>query len=298
MSPNSNSKAQPDNIHTNAELKSLCSFGIGGHARWLACPHNEKELWQTLDFVDKKSLKMVVIGDATNILFNDQDFEGLILNLSGINQKPEVIENGFETPAGERLCSFIAFCRKMGCSGFDAMQFIPGTVGGAIANNAGAGEICISDYLKWVEGIDLNSRKFIRKQKNELIFSYRKSSLRGNFIITKAAFMVPEKESSCDLKALALYRRRQQPYRAKSAGCVFKNPDGDSAGRLIEAAGCKNIRCGNARVSEKHANFIVNDNNCSSADVRELIRIIETRVKEKFNIQLQRELQFFEELVL
>lgn len=295
VSPNLKSEI----IYENVDLKPLCSFKIGGTSRWLAKPRTVTDLWQVLDLVSANNLKMAIIGAGTNILFDDQNFDGLIISLSELESDITTIDHSrFIVSAGQKLSTFVAFCRKKKCFCFDPLLFIPGTIGGAIVNNAGANGLCLADCVQWVEGINLHTRLFQRLSKEQISFAYRSCSLRGNFIVTKAMLKIPLKSVSCDLKAVAQYRRRHQPYQAKSAGCVFKNPQNDSAGRLIEAAGCKNMCYGEAYVSEKHANFIINKGQCTAADIKSLICMIEQAVAVKFNIKLQRELQFLTETIL
>jgi UDP-N-acetylmuramate dehydrogenase len=286
----------------NEPLAKHTTFKIGGPARYFCAPKSIDELKEALRFAKKKRLKVSIIGAGSNLLIPDKGFDGLVIN----PQMSEVVVKGTNVIAGtgvpvQHLLNMLA---KKGLSGLEFMTGIPGSVGGSIYMNAGTGKNEVGERVVRIWSLDKN-QKFPPeadppmeekiKTQNECKFGYRKSIFQnGKSIITKAQFKL-ERAKPADIKAKikALWKKRlaKQPYNMPSAGSVFKNPKGEYAGRIIEAAGLKGMRIGNAQISKKHANFIVNLGRAKADDVLKLIALVQKEVKKRFNINLKTEVK-------
>ena len=186
---------------------------------------------------------------------------------------------------------FISSCINNSLGGLEPLALIPGSLGGALYGNAGVGNSCIYDYLKNIT--ILRNDEFITIDKKDIIYSYRYSMFKNSKdIIVKATFEL-YKSNILELKEIVkenrIKRLNSQPLEYKNAGSVFKNPEGDYAGRLIESLGLKGYTIGDASISEKHANFIINKSNATGNDIRKLIKYIQDRVFKEYNIQLELE---------
>jgi len=276
----------------NEPLAKHTTFKIGGPAKYFCAPGNINELRKALRFARENKLKVSIIGAGSNLLISDKGFDGLVIK----PQMSEVVVKGTNVIAGagvpvQHLLNMLA---KKGLSGLEFMTGIPGSVGGSIYMNAGTGENEIGKKVLKVWALDLKGKERILAVKY-CKFGYRKSTFQnGKLIITKAQFKLKRAKLS-DIKAQIkdLWKKRlaKQPYNMPSAGSIFKNPKGDYAGRLIETVELKGLRIGDAQVSKKHANFIVNLGRAKEKDVKKLIALIQQEVKKKFNIKLETEVK-------
>lgn len=238
----------------------------------------------------------MVLGAGSNVLMGDKGFDGVVIKLAGDFSEYSFDGTKASAGAGARIPVLVNKCMENGLSGLEALAGIPGTVGGALVSNAGTKEGCIGDAVSSVEVMAANGNIETLKKK-EIVFGYRSSSLDGKLIL-KAEFSLKKAQKNDILKninELLLRRSAAQPLDAWSVGSIFKNPGGDSAGRLIEAAGLKGMQFGGAKVSEKHANFLVNAGGATAADMRNLIAAVRNKVRESSGVELELEIKIIGE---
>ncbi|MBU0570817.1 MAG: UDP-N-acetylmuramate dehydrogenase [Candidatus Omnitrophica bacterium] len=277
-------------------LSRHSTIAIGGTAAVWYAPSCPEELSEISKSLREHGARVIAIGNGSNTLMPGEGLDAVMVSLAGdyFNHAAYDELGQVTVGAGKKLSSFISDCSSMGLSGMEGLAGIPGTVGGALFVNAGYKSV-ISDRLLRVKIIDVLGR--IRKvEKDDIIFGYREASFDRNAIIIEAAFHLdkaPPGDIRKRMESFFLEKMRVQPLEQKTLGCVFKNPPagGESGARLIEMAGMKKRRVGGAVVSEKHANFIVNDGGATSGDVKELIRVVRDGVKEKFGVELELEIE-------
>lgn len=276
----------------NEPLSKHTTLGIGGDALFFVEVETEDKLVSLLNFVKENKIPFYIIGGGTNILFSDDGFDGIIIKLAIRNEQLEIDNNVLECVAGEFLSVVAKQTAEQGLSGLEYFVGIPGTVGGAIFGNAGVKEHAISDNLIKIKIIDFDGNKKFLDRK-DINFQYRKSGLE-NCVITRAFFKLKKAAKNGILDAIFQElekRKNSQPQGVKSAGCVFKNPAGDSAGRLIDSLNLKNYNIGEIEVSSKHANFFINKSNGTAKDMSALIEFVKKKVFEKYNIELETEIR-------
>ncbi|MCX7661834.1 MAG: UDP-N-acetylmuramate dehydrogenase [Candidatus Omnitrophica bacterium] len=278
-------------------IKEYTTFKIGGKAKYFFETQNLEELKFILDFKRRKRLKLFVLGGGSNVLITDGVLSGLVIRLSGRAFKSiEVDRDVLRVGAGTALKELINYCIINRLANLEFLAGIPGTVGGAVVMNAGTKDRSISDFVKEVVVMD-HQKRIKTLKRNQISFGYRQSSL-NKFIILKASFNIKRrslKKIKNDLKAYLTYRKTTQPLDYPSAGCIFKNPcESISAGELIDKCGLKGKRIGDACVSLQHANFIVNLKKAKFMDVIRLMKFIRSKVKEKFDIELEPEIKIWQ----
>ena len=245
-----------------------------------------------LKFINENKIKSFVIGGGSNILFSDDGFKGIIIKLVGNFCKYEI--NGKTVSCGSALnLSYLAQqTAEQGLSGLELISYIPGTVGGAVFGNAGVKGCSMSDIVDKIEVIDYSGNKRILARQ-DINFEYRKSNLK-DVIITKIFFVLKNADKNDILMTISQERKRRiisQPIGTKNAGCVFKNPERDSAGRLIDSLNLKNYSVGGIKISDVHANFFVNEDNGCAQDMINLIEFVKNEVYKKYNIKLETEIK-------
>lgn len=275
----------------NVSLKDYNTYKIGGKTRYLVKPYNIDSLKELLNYIKNNNLKYIIIGNGSNIILPDSDYDGVVILLSKLNEI-KINENKVNAFCGVSLTYFVNELVKNNLGGLESLSGIPGTLGGAIFNNAGCYGQTISDKLNSITYLENGEIKTINKE--ECNFSYRDSIFKKNknFIILSAKFKLDYKnkeEMLNIIKENMIKRNTSQPLNYPNAGSVFRNPIGYSAGKLIEDAGLKNYHINGAYVSDKHANFIINKDNASSEDIIELIEYIQKEISEKYNIKLKLE---------
>lgn len=285
------------NIHENYSLKKCSSFGIGGDAKYYATPDSIDTLFNLICLAEKNGVKYKVIGNATNILFGDNGFNGLIISTRKICSITLIDDETILASAGASLYSVLTLAKSNNLEGLEFAVGIPGSVGGAIVMNAGAGDGSISLITKSVTVLDNGDIKTLTGE--ELEFGYRSSCFLKNksIVILFAEFVLKKQTDSKMIEqkiADNLKRRRETQPRGKSAGCVFKKSNNTPAGLLIDNAGLKGTTIGDAKVSEVHGNFIINNGNAKAEDVKKLIKLINNKIWEKYNIQLELEIEIIE----
>ncbi|HTY13093.1 MAG TPA: UDP-N-acetylmuramate dehydrogenase [Candidatus Omnitrophota bacterium] len=272
-------------------LDKHTTFRIGGPSKYFISPRTVGELKEALLFATKKRLKVFVLGMGSNVLADDRGFNGLVINPKLTSIKIEGTE--VTVGAGVPLQHLLAIAAQNGLSGLEFLAGIPGSVGGALAMNAGAGKDEIGSKVISVRAVGRNGkeRNCTRKQCR---FGYRKSVFRNGGLIVTGVVLSLNKDRPSEIRKRIKERWKKrlasQPYELPSAGSVFKNPKGGYAGRLIEAAGLKGKQVGGARISEKHANFIVNSGHAKAKDVLNLMRATREKVNKMFRLKLEPEI--------
>lgn len=283
-------------------LKEHTTFKAGGTAKYFSIPKDESELRGLLLFARRYKLPVFILGAGSNLLISDRGVQGLVIKLSSAYFKKAVFKkNTLSAQAGCFLPQLISKSLSYRLSGLEFLAGIPGTVGGALAMNAGITQKNIADCVEDVTVMDYNGNSKILKR-DEIKFSYRGSEL-SKYIILKAVFRLTVKskeEIKRKIREYILERKAKQDISFPNAGCIFKNPaavSGDAlvmpAGRLIDLCGLKGKRIGGASVSLKHANFIVNTNGAKTKDILGLMELIKKQVKNKFNINLEPEVKIW-----
>jgi len=282
-------------------LSDYTSFAIGGPAQALVTVTDSSELQALLAFLHKNDVKWQVIGKGTNLLVSDMGFEGVIV-LLGEGFKSVVFEDRDDKMVTVRVgsgCSMTklsALCMESGYSGFEFACGIPGTVGGAVIMNAGAWGSEMADLLASVEIVTVMGKN--RLPRGKMHFAYRcwlDYKEGAGQVVTEAVIRLKKEDPEVVRKRCAdlfRMRRERQPKGLANAGSFFKNPHGESAGRLIEKSGCKGLRIGGAMVSQVHANFLVNTGGATAADVKELMGIVRKKVQEDSGVILEPEVRF------
>ena len=270
-----------NNTFIDHSMKKNTSFGIGGNVECMVYPETKEELKDVLKYINKCKIKFYCIGSGSNLLIDDQGYNGVVISLKKTFKKLRILNNKIYAESGVMLGHLVKEAIKAGFGGFESLIGVPGTLGGALIMNAGAygSEIC--NYIDHVISIDINGTE--RKYKRENIkFSYRNSSFKKNEIIVSAEFNCKKDDINkikTNSKEASNKRKETQPLKYRSAGSIFKNPSKDvSAGYLIDQAGLKGVRIGGAIISKKHANFILNIDSAKSKDVLDLIDLIRKKV--------------------
>ena len=271
----------------NFNLKDITTLGVGGIARFLVRPYSYVDLASLLDYLDDHDMKYYVLGNASNVILDDNYFDGVIIKLDEFNSID--IDGSIVTAgAGVMLPKLVNVCLQKNLISLAPFSMIPGTIGGSVVGNAGAYGHEIMEYVKEVKVID-KENKIKTIGKDDISFGYRYTSLKDNYIVLSVTFICEKGnpiEVLSDIQARNEKRKDTQPLDKPSVGSIFRNPDGGYAGEIIERLGFKGQKIGGAKVSEKHANFIINDGNATFNDFVELIDKIKKEVKEKENINL------------
>jgi len=274
-------------------LARHCSLRVGGEADLMAVPENMEDLRLVTAALGEGGERWLVLGGGTNVLFSNGGFAGCVIRMGkGFSQVRTEGDTGIFAGASALLSSLVAFSGERGLEGLECLSGIPGTVGGGVRMNAGTASGEISDTLQSADLLrDSGESRFAR---GEMGFSYRSSVLREGDIILGARFQLGASTSGIvreRIREQLNRRKKSQPLGVPSAGCWFRNPEGDSAGRLIDEAGMKGVRCGGAQVSRVHANFLVNAGEATARDFLALADRVREAVLEKFGIILEEEVQ-------
>lgn len=276
-------------------MKEYTTYKVGGAASCLIIPNNVEDLIRLISYIKEKNIKYKILGNGSNLIFSDELYEGVIIKLDKLD-KLVIEENSITVGAGYSLIKLALKVSKLGLTGMEFATGIPGTIGGAIYMNAGAYNSDMGYIVTKVKVLtpDLMIKTLYNK---ELAFHYRTSFLQSNpgYICLEATIHLKKGKEENIFELINERKKRRllsQPLEFPCAGSVFRNPPDDFAGRLIEELGYKGKYLGGAQVSEKHANFIINKNNATASDIRNLILEIKNKVKEKYNIDLKVEQEF------
>ncbi|HKW89569.1 MAG TPA: UDP-N-acetylmuramate dehydrogenase [Candidatus Acidoferrales bacterium] len=305
------------NIQENIPLAQHCHYKIGGPARFFCEAASEEEIRSAILFAREKRVPIFILGSGTNLLFADEGFDGLVLkpSLKQILPRESIVEVG----AGALVSELLDFTVVHSLSGLEWAGGLPGTVGGAVRGNAGAFKGEIKDRIASVDSLDVDTLEKLTRDNPACHFGYRSSIYKekgGREVILSTRIRLEKGESTsiaAGIQEKINYRLQRHPMEFPNTGSTFKNLDLSLVPErfrqafashikmdpfpviptafLITEAGLKGTRQGGAMVSAKHANFIINANNATSADVKELIDIVKKRVFEKFEIRLEEEIQ-------
>ncbi len=276
--------------------RRLTSFRLGGEVSAAVFPRNIKEVVWLLAFLEQEGIPYFFLGGGTNLIIKDGGFPGLAVSLRdlrGLDFQLEPESVTVSVLSGEPLRNLVSLGIKLGLKGVESLAGIPGTVGGAIAMNAGTPEGAIGDFLEEIFVVFPGASP-LKLKARDLSFSYRKTSLPQEALILQATLRFLRTSPLQVAQAvgeMCRKRAKSQPLRYPSAGCVFKNPPGDSAGRLIDLCGLKGKRHGGAQISTRHANFIINRGGARARDVLELMDMAREAVFKKFTICLEPEVR-------
>jgi UDP-N-acetylmuramate dehydrogenase len=286
-------------LKLNEPLDKYTSFQTGGPAEILVFPNSRADLLKIIREASQESLPITVIGGGSNLLVPDEGLRGLVICLKQPNAEDKLIsfkEDGSIYAESALLKEdFINYALDHVYQGIEFMVGIPGTIGGGIFMNAGTNKGVFSDILTKVDFIDKKgSLQSVNITKNNS--GYRKIDLGESSIILGGYFSLPKAENKNKLKeeidSICQERRQKHPLEYPSAGSVFKNPKNGLAWQLIDQSGLKGFKLGGAMVSEKHTNFIINYNQATSLDIKNLIELVQEKVLQKFNIFLEPEIVF------
>lgn len=284
-------------ILNNISLANHTTFRIGGKADYFIEIKSKADIKDAYNFIKKQKIPFVLIGGGSNILFSDAGFKGAVIKMQ--NNDLEFYKNEIKVHAGVNLQKLVLDSANNGLALF-SLAGIPGTVGGAIAGNAGARNGVIGCYLKSAEIFDFEKGEFFNADYNFFEFNYRQSVIQKNknFVIYSAilnAGRISNSESILKkIKQINKERSKKQP-KGFTAGSFFKNPLKKIAGKLLEEADCKGIKIGDAMISQIHANWIINLGNATQEDVINLAKIAKKKAFEKFQIILQPEVKIINE---
>jgi UDP-N-acetylenolpyruvoylglucosamine reductase len=292
--------APPPGVERDYSLARLTTVRTGGPADFFARPSSEQELIELLAWALESGAEVGVVGSGSNLLVADDGFRGLAIKLAG--QLADFERDGQRLLAGggARLPSAAAKAASWGLSGLEFGINIPGTVGGAVKMNANAYGGELARVLESVDVCTAEGRE--RRQPDQLGFAYRSSNLEGGEVVSRASFQLTEGEPQAikeTMGGMRGKRREAQPSGIKTFGSTFKNPegsDGRTAGQLLEAAGCQGLQRGEARFAPKHANFVENTGEATTADVLELMAEGRRRVHDRFGVVLEPEVQVLGEI--
>ncbi len=287
----------PSGVERDYPMARLTTVRAGGDAEYFGRPETEAQLIELLAWAESGGLAVEVVGSGSNLLVADAGVRGLVIKLAG--ELTEIERDGLRLicGGGARLPSASAKAAGWGMGGLEFGINIPGTVGGAVRMNANAYGGQLAKALEWVDVCTAAGGS--RRAPGELGFSYRRSNLGPGEVVSRAAFGLSAADPAAVKAILAEMRgkrREAQPSGIKTFGSTFKNPEdpraeGRTAGQLLEAAGCGGLAVGGARFSPKHANFVENSGEATTADVLAVMAAGKRRVRERFGVELEPEVQ-------
>ena len=281
-------------LERGVPIGPLTTYRVGGDAAYFVRAESEADLRDAAEFVHAEGLPVLVVGKGSNLLVSDQGFPGLAVLLGDGFAQIEITMGALVKAGGAVALPVLA--RQTAAASLTGLEWavgVPGSVGGAVRMNAGGHGSDVSRVLTWCRVADLAEGRVEQLDRADLQFSYRHSSIRPSQVVVWAEFALrpgDKAESERQIAEIVRWRRENQPG-GQNAGSVFTNPPGDSAGRLIDAAGLKGLRVGSAHVSPKHANFIQADEGGSADDVWALVKEVQRRVEEATGVRLEPELR-------
>ncbi len=268
---------------------------VGGPAENLIEPRSVEELQAVAQCCFENNIPLRMLGGGSNILAPDDGVRGVVLRLTEDIFKSVVVEEDVVRAGGGTLLSrVISAAVESGLAGMEGLVGIPGTVGGALHSNSGTRHGDVGQCVRSVTVVTAKGEKFDRRD-DELTFAYRQSSVNELAIVEAEFELSPDNpdEIARRMRKLWIMKKATQPLSFQSAGCIFKNPRGLSAGALIEQAGLKGTRLGQCEISDRHANFIVTDEECCAEDVLKLIELVREKVRDAFGVDLEPEIQMW-----
>lgn len=274
-----------------APLARYTTIGLGGPAEVLVKPRTPDEVHASLKIATAHAMQVRVLGAGSNLVVSDDGVRGIVLHTASLDYV-RFHEGGIlDAGAGRHFPGLVRQTAARGLRGLEAGVGIPGSLGGVLTMNAGAYQFSIGPLVEEVIAVSIEGGK-VSMSRDAIDFRYRASSFGPGLIVAGARLaLTPDDPAAirADLNAHMRYRKETQPVGVKSAGCIFKNPEGTSAGKLLDELGLKGFSVGGARISEVHANFIVHDGRARAADVLGLIEAVRERVREESGIELEPE---------
>ncbi|HOB75424.1 MAG TPA: UDP-N-acetylmuramate dehydrogenase [Phycisphaerae bacterium] len=300
-------------VRENQPLAPLTYFGVGGPARWMVSPRSVAELAEVVRRCRQEDVDVYVLGAGANLLVSDDGVDGVVIRLNAPafrkvaweRDRDGLVAEGWagadldgvavKIGAGLSMARLTLDSVERGLAGLECMAGIPGSLGGIIRMNAGGRFGQISDVVSDVTVLD-ETGQVRRLGHGEVGFTYRHTKLNGSIVVGATLVLRPDDADRVKKRYEEIwdYKKRSQPLADYSAGCIFKNPPNDSAGRLIDQAGLKGHRIGGASVSEQHGNFIVASKGAQARDVLSLIGTIRRTVAERFGVELELEVQIWD----
>lgn len=281
------------------KMSKHTSFKIGGEADVFVVPQSIDELKLLIKYLRENNIIYYIVGRGTNLLVSDKGLRGCVVNIGSELSKIKVRGTKIEAEAGAQMIQIADEALNNGLTGFEQLSGIPGTIGGAIAMNAGAYGRNIDELVISCDVINENN-KIVTINKKDLDFSYRHSIIgEKDYIVTKVSLRLTEGNKDdilSKMNQIKNIRNSNQPMEYPSAGSVFKRPENSYASKLIEESGLKGERVGDAQVSEKHSGFIINLGNATEKDVYKLITKIQKTIKTYYNIDLETEIKMWGKL--
>lgn len=279
----------------NESLSKYTTYKVGGIARVIVYPKNREKLVLLMRKLRNDKIKHMILGNGSNTLFSDKEYDGVIIKLDAFD-KITYFRDIVKAEAGVNLIKLSCQTIKRGLAGLEFATGIPGTVGGAIFMNAGAYKSDMGYITKSVEVLT-PKLEIITMTNRELDFHYRTSFLQKHrdYICLEATFQLRKSDKDLLEEIIEDRKKRRiesQPLEYPSAGSVFRNPENNFAGKLIEDLGYKGYTVGGAKVSEKHANFVINHNNAKAEDIKNIIEHLQKEVKKNYDIDLKCEQEF------
>lgn len=278
-------------VARNKPLKELCTLGIGGEASYYFQASTPAEMQEAFLFCKEQNIPFFILGKGSNCLFDDLGFAGCVIH-NKIASFTNDEKGTYTVGAGYSFSRLGMQTAKDGWSGLEFASGIPASVGGAVFMNAGANGAETKDCLISVDFMDAEG-KTTTYSKDELTFTYRFSSFQKmkGAILSATFTLTPSETARQKQFEIIHYRQKTQPYGEKSAGCVFRNPQGGSAGALIDSCGLKGTNCNGAEVSTLHANFLINKENAASSDFKRLMQLVTEAVKQQTGRELEHEIR-------
>ena len=286
--------AGDSNVRCDEPMSSHCTFRAGGTAKYYVIPDEYTKVRDVLRLCVEENIPYYVIGNGSNLLVQDDGFDGVIIEIDSALAKIEINGNEIVAKAGAKLSKIAVKALNESLTGFEFAHGIPGNLGGAVTMNAGAYGGEMKDVLKWVKVLDNNGEMKTLKAE-ELELGYRTSIIvKEKMIVLEACIELHEgnrDEIEMHMKELMAKRNEKQPLEYPSAGSTFKRPEGYFAGKLIQDAGLKGYRVGGAMVSEKHSGFVINYDNATATDIINLMKDVRKKVYEEFQVTLEPEVK-------
>ncbi len=283
-----------DSVKENENMAEHTTFKCGGNASLYIVPNSIDELLKVLEVLRAENYPYMVIGNGSNLLVKDSGYEGAIVEVDKKISEIDVRGEEIIVEAGAKLSKVATIAMESDLAGFEFAHGIPGNMGGAVVMNAGAYGGEMKDVLKWVKVVDQNG-EVKTLEKDELELGYRTSRVMKEKMIVLEACIKLElgiMGEIADVMALLMSKRKaSQPLEYPSAGSTFKRPEGYYAGKLVQDAGMKGYRVGDAMVSDKHSGFVINCGEATATEVIQVIRDVQAKVKEEFGVDLETEVR-------
>lgn len=282
-----------DILQRDKPLAPLTWMNLGGPAQFFLEPRDQAELQKVVTCCHENGIPIFVLGSGSNLLVRDEGVRGAVIRLANASFAESTVDGTtLRSGAGALLSQTISVSVRDGLAGLEVLAGIPGTVGGAIRGNAGGRSGEIAETCRSVTAMTAKG-EIVTRSGDDLTFGYRSSSITEPFILGGTFELRPDDpdEITSRMRKIWIMKKATQPLSDQSAGCIFKNPRGQSAGALIDQAGLKGTRLGGAEISDRHANFVVTHDGCKSDDVLRLIDLTRSKIAEQFGIELELEIQ-------